>query len=575
MRSATDRRRADAVGYPRPVRARSVVPLVCLAGVLATATLCKRREAAPPTPPPTAPTQRTDEPPAERPPEFPPVADEADLVRRWIVVLSSGDDSDVSWAAGRLRRAGDDARKAVREAGFASIETNPALVEQALEILLSAPRDDDAPFARAALATKDVDAVFRAIRLLGVAPGPDRAAAARAVAEASLPWDARARVEAATALTKIGGDAAAEQAVRVAAAAPATERAAILGALTDFKNERIREATRSAFAEEKAPYAKAKLGEALLREDDASPVPELERLLDSPEARSTEIADAALSALSVARHAGALKRIGAIARDVQDDANRRVTMLGLLAAYPPAETIPILEAVAADGPGVRDDVRIEAFESLIRIGAPGAFERVLSFAERGDRRAANLAALVFGSVRRRDAASRLLAASARPDFDADTRTMLLRAVVLSSAPECAAPVVRAMTQDVSAYGARKTTAQNVASELPEATPEFRRAAGAALVAALEDDAAPPVGAGLLHSLHAVADCCGAEAAPAVERRLTHADLPIRAVAATTLGLVAGPNSEKELRAAWWRAAEPWLRAVIAKAMERAHYRGRG
>jgi hypothetical protein len=47
---------------------------------------------------------------------------------------------------------------------------------------------------------------------------------------------------------------------------------------------------------------------------------------------------------------------------------------------------------------------------------------------------------------------------------------------------------------------------------------------------------------------------------------------IRANAALSLGYVAGPGAEQDLRAAWWRFHDPETRAALAKGLEQAHYR---
>jgi hypothetical protein len=214
-------------------------------------------------------------------------------------------------------------------------------------------------------------------------------------------------------------------------------------------------------------------------------------------------------------------------------------------------------------------VRIEAFEALLRAGAPGVAERLAGFAEKGDARSAFLAALVFGRVRRPEFARPLAAAWRRADLSQDARTMCLLGVVLSNDAAYAETAVRAMADDRSEYDAKKSVAQYVAVKLSEATPEFRRAAGAAVVRALSGAFGEPSGAGLLHLLGAAAACCGDEASSVVAARLTHADVVVRSAAAGALAYVAGPDALRDLRAAWWRSADPTLRSEIAAAMERA------
>jgi hypothetical protein len=47
---------------------------------------------------------------------------------------------------------------------------------------------------------------------------------------------------------------------------------------------------------------------------------------------------------------------------------------------------------------------------------------------------------------------------------------------------------------------------------------------------------------------------------------------VRSNAVLALGYAAGPETETDLRAAWWRAEGPEAREWIRKAMERAHWR---
>jgi HEAT repeat protein len=243
-----------------------------------------------------------------------------------------------------------------------------------------------------------------------------------------------------------------------------------------------------------------------------------------------------------------------------------------LAPYPLDAKAAFLEAAASDVEGVGDEIRIDAFEALVRAGAPGALRRLEDFVEKGDLRSANLAALVFGRVRLPEAAPSLVAAARRTDVDEDTRTMCLRAVVLSGAPEHAETVVRAMAQDRVGFEARKSAAQNIASRLADATPEFRKAAGEAFVRALGGSFGSLGGAGLVQIELATPSCCGEESAAALAPYLTHADSPVRLAAAEALGHVASADTERDLRAAWWTSADPAFRAAIGTAIERAHYR---
>jgi hypothetical protein len=528
---------------------------------------------APATPPAAAPPSTPDDhAPRERPPEFPPVAGRAELISNLLRILVSGDEADVDWSVSRLVRLGDEARAAFRDAGTAAVATNPALVEQALAFLLASPQEADGDFARAALATNDEEAVRRAIRLLAAAPGADRDGAARAVASPGGAWGAKARFECVVALGKIGGDVAADEAVRVVSEAPTHERPSLYGAVGEFRHPRVHAHLAAEFAATKDDASRIAVAGALLAGGDPSPTSWLESLLDARPSGRIDRSDAALAALATARHRGALERIGAVVADAMESLNRRVVMLDRLRPYPLEDKEKYLRAAAAEVEGVGDEIRIEAYDALVRAGAPGALATLQEFAEKGDLRKVNLAALILGRVRTPEAARSLVAAVRRADVDDDTRTMCLRAVVLSGATEHAEIVVRAMAEDHVAYDARKSYAQNIGAKLVDATPEFRAAAGAVLLRAMSGEFGALSGAGLVQVLMSTAVCCGDEAAAATSAYLTHADLPVRLAAATTLGFVAGPDSERDLRAAWWRTADPTMRRTVAVAMERAHYR---
>jgi len=554
----------------------SVRPLALAAGaaVVVVAAIAASRRAAAPTasePPPAAERPVGDDA-IERPPEFPPVAGASERIAHWVHVLESGDFPDVDWAVSRLRAAGDDARLAVRDAGQAAIVSNPALAEQAVEFLLTAPRDDDAPFARAALSLRDVKGVARAIRLVAAAPGADRGAAARAVVDAALAWGREVRLECAEALATIGGDEGASEAIRLVRSAPVDEAAALYGALAGFRQPAIHALLAEAFASAVDPAVRIMAADALLAGGDPAPTTWLESVVAAPPPGPVDFADAALAALARARHPGALRRIGAVVADAMEDPKRRIAMLERLAPYPLEAKLPYLSSAAADVAGAGDEIRVDVYEALVRAGAPGVVDRLRSFVEKGDLRSANLAALVFGRVRLPEAGRSLLEASRRSDVDDDTRTMLLRAVVLSGSPEHAADVVRAMAQDRVGYDARKSRAQNIASQFGESSPAFRKAAGAALVQALTGEFGGLAGAGLVQIELSTVACCGEEAAPALSRYLTHADLPVRLAAAAALGYVASADTERDLRAAWWTSADPAFRSALATAIERAHFR---
>src|SRR5262249_2750040 len=112
---------------PRPAALAAVAAAVAIA----VAALARRESPPLPTEPPPRPAGNGADA-VERPPEFPAANEPGERIARWVRIFASGDEGDVEWAASRLRRVGEDGRRAVREAGSAAIAGNVALVEQAL-----------------------------------------------------------------------------------------------------------------------------------------------------------------------------------------------------------------------------------------------------------------------------------------------------------------------------------------------------------------------------------------------------------------------------------------------------------
>jgi HEAT repeat protein len=509
---------------------------------------------------------------AARPPQFPPVTSDAERIVQWVHTFQTGADDDVAWAASRLRTAGPEGRRAVRDAAQVAIESNPALVEQALDFLAAAPDDADVPFARAALSCRDAEAVRRAMRLLGAHPGRDAGESARAIAAAAMTGSRNVRLEALTALSKIGGDVAAEEALRVIRDSPAADAAAGYGAISGLSSDRLHAALLASFGSETNLAVRFAIADALVTGGDPTPEAWVESLVRSPPPGPLDYADAALGVLAKLQSPLALERIGATLADPLGGTDARVMAARRLQSYPIEARRAWLEAAATSAAAGDDDVKLEALESLVRAGAPRAFETLTKFIREGDDRFASVAALVCGRVRRPETAPALTEAIRRKDLADDTRALCLRALVLSGAGDAAETIARAIAADTGPQDAPVSMAHNAVAMLGEAGPEYRAVLGRQFLRALGGEFGALSGAGLVETIRAAGLCCGPEAAAALAARLNDPGATVRANAALALGYAAGTDSERDLRAAWWHAQDAGARATIAQAMERAHYR---
>lgn len=554
---------------PERGRAAQVALAVAAAAVVVAAALALRPQKPVRDEPPPAPPEAR---PIERPPEFPAVRDDGDRILHWIRTLQVGADDDVAWASALLREAGPAGRRAVRDAAFVAVESNPALVEQALEFLLEDPQDEDAPFALAALRSHDPQAVLRAIRLLAVAPGRERAETAVRIADAALAGSAAVRNEALAALARLEDRAAAEEALRVLSATPETERAGAYTALAGARHPHLVEALRTAFGTTRDVRIRFALADALVASEDRTPVPWLEGLVDAAPEGPLDYADAAVGVLARLASPRVLARIVATASDRLGSADDRIVAIRRLAAYPLEAKRDALRAAAEPAPGVDVGVIVEALEALVRAGDEGALERLASYAREGTETASHAAALVYGRLRREDASPALLAAIERKDLDDSMRALNLRALVLSGDPATAERVVRIIAADHVAYEAPISLAYNAGAMLGDCSPRYRDAVGEHALRALRGEFGEVAGAGLVQLIRAAGLCSGPAASPLLAPFLTHADAEVRLNAALAMGHAAGPDTVKDLRAAWWAAPDRATRDVIAEAMERAHYR---
>lgn len=546
----------------------------CAASAVFGAAWLARREPAPsvadPAPDP-APAPRGPEP-ETRPPEFPAVRGDDDRIAHWIHTVANGADDDVSWALLRLEHAGARGRSALRDAARAAVESNVALTEQALDFLLKSPEDSDTEFATAALSSRDPQAVTRAIRLLATVPAGPSAEVARAVGAAGAAGPRDLRLEAIAALAKRNDPDAAAEALKLVDGATNADAPDAVRALESFRLPAVRDAVASIWSSDAAMPIRFAAADLLVGWGDPRPVPWLESLVASPPPGTFDFADAAVGVLARARHPGALARIGATAADPLAGTPARVTAVRRLAPYPLEAKAGYLTSAAETVAGSDPEVTVEALDALVRAGAPGSVERLLRLVREGDTASGTAAALVLGRVRRPEAAPALVDAIRRRDVSDEMRALYLRALVLTAAPGTAGVVARAIAEDKVAYDAPLSLAYNAGAMLGESGPAFRAALGEELVNALRGDLGPLAGAGLVQSLRAAGICCGSEASGAIAAYLGHADAEVRTNAALALGYTAGPDAERDLRAAWFRFKDDASRAAIATAMERAHYR---
>ncbi len=507
-----------------------------------------------------------------RPPEFPAVHGDEDRIAHWVHTVVNGADDDVAWALGCLERAGPRGRSALRETAGSSIESNTALTQQTLEFLLKAPEDSDGAFAVAALGSRDPEAVTRAMRLVGKLPGGPRDAVAKAIAAAGSTGRRDVRLDAVAALAKRNDPDAAAEAMRLVDGASSPDAPDAVRALADFRLPAVRDYVAAVFSSDAGTPVRFAAADVLVGWNDLAPLPWLESLVASPPAGAFDFADAALGVLAKARHEGALARIGATAADTLAGTSSRVAAVRRLAPYPLEAKLAFLDAAAAAAAGSDPEVAVEALDALVRAGAPGIMDRLTRTVREGDAASGNPAALVLGRVRRPEAAASLVDAVRRTDIEEELRTLFLRALVLSGAPETAGFVAGAIAQDRVPYGAPLSIAYNAGAMLGDSSPEFRAALGPELVQALRGELGPLAGAGLVQTVRAAGICCGPEASGALATWLGHADAEVRTNAALALGYTAGDDAERDLRAAWFRWRDEPSRASITKAMERAHYR---
>ena len=549
-----------------------VLSLAAAAALIASVAWLRRDHRISAEPPPGPPLPLESESPG-RPPEFPAVTSEDARIVHWVHVLQTGGEDDVAWALSRLRLAGAQGRRAVRDAAQVSVEGNPALSEQALEFLLAGPAPEDLAFAFEALASSDPQTVARAAKLVTAVevPPAERPRFARRLAEAAAGAGRTVRALALSALARIGGPEAREEAVRVLGLTPPDQLAAAYDALSASRDPQIHDALARAFATSQDVLLRLAAADALVSCGDRSPVDWLRMQLDAAPRGPYDIADTALGSLAKAKDEDALRRVGAVAANPLEGAKARLSAIQRLVSYPLAAKKEFLEAAVAS-PGGEDDVRVEALSALATAGSADTLRWLQEAVRSGDRASAYASALVLGRLRRPDLSACLLAGLARSDADDELRAILVRALVLSGDTQAAQAIVQAMAQDRTVPGAPVSVSYNVVAILADATPAMRTALGAALLRSLEGANGKLEAAGLANSIRATVLCCGEEAGATLAPYLLHPDEAIRYAAVVSLGWTGGPDAERDLKAAWWRTQDPHARSSLAQAIERAHFR---
>lgn len=508
---------------------------------------------------------------SEPPPRAAPPRTEDERLRRLLDLVLAGDTDTALWARERLLEAGEPARRIVIEVAQATLRSNVAFVEHAFDVILVDPRPADVPLALEALDSADPQVVRRALVVLGrVADAHVREAIPAIARTASQSWPIpRVAMEV---LAAVGGDDAITELERIAMA-PATdaERGAIrdeaLAHLGVIGGERARAILRRELDAAGDDSRLVEASNGLLRMGDAAPRARLREMLRL--ARD----ERALVLLARAADEAAFAELEARLRAPLESEDRRREAVGLLSTFPFAQRAPLLR-VAAAAPMPRS-VRADAWVQLVEDGTQSELDdlvRLLRSSGPDAREDRVVATLALARVTAPSVTPALLAAEAAQRDDLEVRAMILRALMLSGAPDGAATVVGAMAADPSPHGKPDALAYELALTLSKAPATFRTAAGPFVLAALRADAGPggPAGPSARHNLIIAArHCCGAEAAPMLEPFLVHDDRHCREAAAEALGDAPGPTTLAALRNAWWRRQDALTRSAIQRALQRA------
>lgn len=507
-------------------------------------------------------------PATEPPPRYERPRTERERLERLVEVLLHADTEDALWARGKLIEAGDEARALVVSIAESSLTSNVAFVEHAFDVLLADPRASDLPLAASGLRSADPEVVRRACLLLGRL-GPAARTAVPDLGQTAAGAAHPVPYYACDALAKIGGDEAVEALARVARSEGAgpTARAQAILALGRLGGRKAVEILRKLW-EEATGDERVAAAQALITAGDRTPV---EALRAEWTSRRDEIS---LALLAYAVDDLALRELAARLRDPLETAVRKVEAIGRLERYPAERKTGLLREIARD-PRQERDVRVEAWDALVRCGDPADEADLLRLLRAEGASAQDdryVAALVLGRLRRPGHARVLLEAAARDDVGAEVRTKILCALALTGSPDGAEALVAAFVSDGSKHEDSGSASVDLGAVLERPPPELRAALAPLVLATLRQDAlrsGKVLGPRARHELVVLAGrVCGSEAAAVVEPLLAHPDRHVRAAAARVLALVGGRDTERALRAAWWAQQDPYTRTAIAETLLR-------
>ena len=501
--------------------------------------------------------------------EAPPLLDPAPAMAQrrsyWLRMLTTGDERDVQWAVQQLRNDGDPGRQLVLAAAQRSVRSNRALVQQALEFLLSDPREDCYPLVRDVLESDDPHAVTRALLLLAKLgelgePVAPRLATLAVEREYPIPQYAM------TALAAIGTQAAEDAAKDAVTRMDADQRGFGYVALAQMARPGIVDYLKQAFAMETDPRTKLAAAEGLVRSDDTSPTDWLRSELEHTTPGSTQF-EGALAVLAQAQHEVAHRILADRAEDRLDTGKRRANAIEALAPFSYEMLKSTLVRCGRAGEPV--DARVAAWDQMVRKGPRAAYEDLLAMllapgaGGSDDRR---VAALVLGRLERPESAPALIDGLARLDAtEKEERSLYLRALCLTGSPDAAEVVARAVAADHTGFG-RGGTAFDVFGVLGDLAPDVRAQFGVQFERALAEEFGPVAGSGLQVLLIAMPTCAGPDAAPRIERFVHHEEREIRDSAITALAFVGRPRSLDVLTRAWHKKQDDLLRANLRDAM---------
>lgn len=505
----------------------------------------------------------------EPPPDYGPPATFEEKLVHWMQMLTTGDREDAEWALAQIEMESSRARPALVDAAQRSANSNYALVEQVLDYLLAHPGRDGLRLAREGLSSRDPGVVTRSAALLALLGGPEALDAADALAQAAITREHPVPLRCLDALSALGGPVCARAAMDAALRVDSGYRPHALYSLAAYGRELTGAFLEERFRTETESMSRLGAAQALVLQGNPLPVPWLRECLDRGGLGQNEY-ESALRILAEGRDERALAEIRELLAQPLDGA-RRESLVRMLEPYPLQLKEEALRETAAPGNVV--EVRVTAWEALVRSGIPGAYEglvRLLDMpgAEGADDR--RVALLTIGRLRAVEAGPRLVAAWRAAGKRKEGAGLELRAMVLVGDPASADLVAGAMADDRSSHG-QGGDAFNVHQILGDVSPDFCRALGRAIDQVLRRRGPTLSGSGLVHLIASAGICCDASTADAIEPFLFSEDVQVQLAAVRALSQIPGPGTEDALRRAWRRQHDLGLE-YIRGALQRIHYR---